>query len=216
MPKITLVLGGARSGKSSLAEKLAQKRAGLLNVLYVATLQPYDDEMRERVVKHQASRPATWRTLEAPFELTQTILTELRNETLVLVDCLAVWSSNRLVKVSGLLDNLAEITEDIKTEHEPAATTISRSLALNYQQLEIDLTSEINHLIAEMRRQKRDLILVSNEVGLGLVPAYPLGRAYRDLLGRLNQTIAAQADETLMIWAGIPVDLKRMQAELEI
>ncbi len=212
MSKITLILGGARSGKSSLAEKLGQQRVGTHAVLYVATLEPYDDEMRHRVTRHRASRPTTWRTVEAPFNLTGAILAALQTETLVLVDCLTVWSGNRIVEASGMLDSHNhEISDELLPTDETATTP---PFALDYDKLESEITAEINRLIVEMRRQDKDLLLVSNEVGMGLVPPYPLGRAYRDLLGRLNQRIAAQADEVLLVVAGIPIDLKRWQAEL--
>jgi len=211
MSKITLILGGARSGKSSLAEKLGQQRAGTHAVLYVATLEPYDEEMRQRVTRHQASRPTTWRTVEAPFKLTDAILAALRAETLVLVDCLTVWSGNRIVEASGMLDSHNhEINDELLPTDEEAAPTF----ALDYDKLENEITTEINRLIGEIRHQNKDLILVSNEVGMGLVPPYPLGRAYRDLLGRLNQRIATQVDEVLLVVAGLAVDLKRWQAEL--
>src|SRR3954452_17215385 len=98
VPKITLVLGGARSGKSTLAEKIVLKRAGESGVLYVATLQPFDSEMQQRISSHKASRPATWRTLEAPYNLAGPVLENLQDEKLVLLDCLTVWASNRLLR----------------------------------------------------------------------------------------------------------------------
>jgi adenosylcobinamide kinase/adenosylcobinamide-phosphate guanylyltransferase len=209
MSKITLILGGARSGKSNLAEKLARQRAGDSSVLYVATLETFDEELRQRALQHRASRPASWPTLEAPFALTAPLLATLKAESLVLVDCITVWSSNRLLEAGGML---AGPTVEPSSATSPASEP--PDFSLDYAKLELELTTEISQLISELRTRQLDLILVSNEVGLGLVPPYPIGRAYRDLLGRLNQYIAAQADEVLLVWAGIPVDLKRWQANL--
>ncbi len=217
--KITLVLGGARSGKSTLAEMIAQKRAvdgG--GILYVATLQPFDAEMRERVVSHKASRPANWRTLEAPYNLAGAVLQDLQAEKLVLLDCLTVWASNRLLMdmEPGLLEP-ATIFEDLP-EAENAAQEPPKTEALkpfDYKALENELGRELEKLLAGLKERGVGLVIVSNEVGMALVPPYPLGRAYRDLLGRLNQRVAALADEVFLVVAGIPVDLKKFQAEIE-
>jgi adenosylcobinamide kinase/adenosylcobinamide-phosphate guanylyltransferase len=177
--------------------------------LYVATLETFDEELRQRALQHQASRPPSWPTLEAPFALTTPLLATLKAESLVLVDCITVWSSNRLLAAGGMLGGpIAEQNSETNPIEEPS------DFSLDYAKLELELTTEISLLISELRARQLDLILVSNEVGLGLVPPYPIGRAYRDLLGRLNQHIAAQADEVLLVWAGIPVDLKRWQANL--
>ena len=215
-------MGGARSGKSTLAEKLAATRAGEAGgVLYVATMLPYDGEMRDRIKQHQASRQAGWRTLEAPYQLAGAVLANLSGEKLVLLDCLTVWTANRLIAVMepGFMAP-AEILEEPSVEpqdvDQPAKSqeTATGAAAIDYLALEEELSAELEKLLAGLQERGVGLVLVSNEVGMGLVPPYPLGRAYRDLLGRLNQRLAGRADEVFFVLAGIPVDLKRLQAAL--
>ncbi len=223
--KITLILGGARSGKSTLAEKLAATRAGDAGgVLYVATLLPYDAEMRERVTLHRASRPAGWRTLEAPYKLTDAILANLQGEKLVLLDCLTVWTANRLIALMepGLLASTEIFEEELPVElpvepppkPEQGSDKDKTEKVIDYLALEREIGAELDNLLVGLQERGVGLVLVSNEVGMSLVPPYPLGRVYRDLLGRLNQRFASRADEVILVVAGIPVDLKRLQAEL--
>ncbi len=223
--KITLILGGVRSGKSTLAEKLAATRAGDAGgVLYVATLLPYDAEMRERVTLHRASRPAVWHTLEAPYKLTDAILANLQGEKLVLLDCLTVWTANRLIALMEPdLFTPTEIFEEElpvelpvepPTKPEQGSDKDKSEKVIDYLALEREMGAELDNLLVGLQERGVGLVLVSNEVGMGLVPPYPLGRAYRDLLGRLNQRLASRADEVFFVLAGIPVDLKRLQAEL--
>ena len=241
--KITLILGGARSGKSNLAEKLAYQRAKTENgVLYLATLVPSDNEMVQRVGQHRAARPATWRTLERPYELAQPVSEYLQQEQIVLLDCLTVWASNWLIREEGSLADLMSdplpdqtastpkplanlssplepdreetITSDLQVDF-PGASASRQPKQFDYAALETTLLEELEHLIAGLRQRGIGLILVSNEVGMGLVPPYPLGRLYRDLLGRINQYVARMADEVFMVIAGIPVDLKQLQAKFE-
>ncbi len=201
--RVTLVLGGARSGKSWFSEELAAKRAEN-SILYVATLEPFDDEMKERVKSHQASRPTSWRTLEAPYKLTVAIKETLGAEQIVLVDCLTLWSTNRLLQISPYEGYPGGLTEEEPAQFQEATES-------DYAALEQNLTSELVELINWLREQGRGLILVSNEVGMGLVPPYPLGRVYRDMLGRLNQRAAELADEVIFCAAGIPVELKHLR-----
>ncbi len=237
--KFTLILGGARSGKSSMAERLAQARAqddG--GVLYVATLLPVDDEMRDRVRSHRASRPTAWTTLEAPYRLAEPALEAARSVKVVLVDCLTVWAGNLMVRESGpspdpprvapggLYDDIVplslerqtrdfSITSELQAEMEAARRTKPAGQnPPDYARLEKEMVDELERLVNGLRELNIGLVLVSNEVGAGLVPPYTLGRAYRDLLGRLNQGLAAQADQALLMVAGLPLDLKRYQADL--
>jgi adenosylcobinamide kinase/adenosylcobinamide-phosphate guanylyltransferase len=209
--RVTLVLGGARSGKSSFAEKLAAARTIHPGVLYAATLAPYDDEMRERVVRHRLSRPASWKTVEAPYELLAGLKQGYGGESTVLVDCLTLWTTNHLMRAFGW--EAAGVPEELDPdaiakpdELEPVAVP-----AADFKLLEQNLIQQLDEIINWLRQENCNLILVSNEVGLGLVPPYPLGRVYRDILGRINQRTAALADEVFFCFAGIPVDIKKLQ-----
>jgi len=178
-PHLTLILGGARSGKSSYAQNLAGQRAG--RVLYIATATAGDEEMAQRIAAHRASRPATWGTLEAPLQVAQALRAHPDPASLILLDCLTVLTSNILMT----------LPEDVPAGQAQAA-----------------LDSELEDLLASIAAGPADWIIVSNEVGLGLVPPYPLGRLYRDLLGRANQRLAQVADEVLFMVAGLPMKLK--------
>jgi adenosylcobinamide kinase/adenosylcobinamide-phosphate guanylyltransferase len=170
-PRRVLVLGGARSGKSSFAERLAADCGQ--PVLYVATATAGDDEMAERIRLHQAQRPAGWRTLEASRELDVAVPEALRDARTVLVEDLTLLLSNLMLEL-----------------HSSAAE--ARAIA------EFDVLLEL----------PADVIVVSNEVGLGIVPPTPLGRVFRDALGRLNQHAAARSSEVYLLVAGLPLRLK--------
>jgi adenosylcobinamide kinase/adenosylcobinamide-phosphate guanylyltransferase len=179
---LTLVLGGARSGKSSHAESLAAALGG--EVIYVATAEAWDDEMRRRIEVHKAQRPAHWRTVEAPRHPGPAVAAALTTgpaAAVVLVDCLTLLANNILV---ALPEGAGE-----------ADATAA-------------LVAEVDELLAAYAQSSAHWIIVSNEVGLGIVPAYPLGRLYRDALGRANQHIAAAADTVLFMVAGIPLAVK--------
>ena len=186
--RLILLLGGARSGKSSLAEKMARRLAPDGRVLYVATAQAGDEEMRDRIAKHRASRPDGWRTLEEPLRLGERLAAEAGDASVVLLDCATLWVTNLLLAACGE-------SEDVP----PAA--------------EAEVLAELDSLLDAYRRRDATLLVVSNEVGLGLVPPYPLGRAYRDVLGRVNQRLAAAADEVYLLVAGLPVDLKALSRQ---
>lgn len=177
--KMILVLGGARSGKSSYAQELAAKAEG--RVIYIATAQAGDDEMRKRIAVHQAERPASWRTVEAPRQIGRSVLSSLANVDVVLLDCITLLTSNVLL-------------------------SLPESASLDEVQREMD--REVDELLAAVEQGDADWIVVTNEVGLGLVPAYALGRTYRDVLGRVNQRLAQVADEVLFMVAGIPMKVK--------
>jgi len=177
---LTLILGGARSGKSAHASRLAQERGGD-DVLFVATAEALDDEMAARIEAHRRDRPAAWRTLEAPHQTGEAIL-RAGPGAMVLVDCLTLLVSNAVLALP-----------------ESASATQAEAAAL----------AETEGLIAAYRRGSGSWIVISNEVGLGLVPAYPVGRTYRDALGRANQRLATEADEVVLMVAGIPLKIKQ-------
>jgi adenosylcobinamide kinase / adenosylcobinamide-phosphate guanylyltransferase len=183
--ELILVLGGARSGKSSyaeaLAEKLASELSGERGVLYVATAQAWDDEMRARIVKHREDRPATWRTVEVPTNAGAAAAAASEGERVVLLDCMTLLTSNVVIAL-------------------PEGTTAAEA--------ESAALAEAQGILAAYRAGDASWIVVSNEVGLGIVPAYPLGRLYRDALGRVNQKLAAEADRVLFMVAGLPMKVK--------
>jgi adenosylcobinamide kinase/adenosylcobinamide-phosphate guanylyltransferase len=179
MGELILVLGGARSGKSTFAQNLAQQMGGQ-NVLFVATAEARDEEMRLRVEKHRQARPAGWRTLEAQRHVGQIVLENHDGAGAILVDCLTVLISNRVLEFGDAFSPEAEAA----------------------------VRGEAEALVECARSVTGAFIVVSNEVGMGLVPPYPLGRAYRDLLGKVNQTLAARANRVYLLVAGLPVELK--------
>lgn len=191
MGKLTLVLGGARSGKSTFAEKCAKETGGE-NVLYVATSETKDEEMKERVVKHRADRPSAWDTVEAPRNVAQAIRQVRSDASVILLDCMTFLVANHLMDAAAPEDDPFD---------DPSADPFDAKI-------ETAVVAEVNALIDYVKEADVELIVVSNEVGLGLVPAYELGRAYRDVLGRANQILARHADEVLFLVAGIPMKVK--------
>lgn len=165
LPGITLILGGARSGKSRLAESLVL-RGG--SALYLATAQVHDDEMAERIAKHRNRRGAQWLTVEEPCDIARIIATAERP---VLVDCLTLWLTNLLLA-------------------------------------ERDIPAETETLLVTLDRASVPVVLVANEVGLGIVPDNALARAFRDHAGIVNQRVASIADLVLFVAAGLPLTLK--------
>ena len=164
-----LVLGGARSGKSAFAERLAEESG--LEMVYIATAEAGDAEMAERIASHRARRGSGWRTIEAPEALEAALAREAGEGRATLVDCLTLW-----------LANLIERHADLDARTEALAEAARRAPGLR--------------------------ILVSNEVGLGIVPDNALARKFRDAQGRLNQRIAAAADRVAFMAAGLPLWLK--------
>jgi adenosylcobinamide kinase/adenosylcobinamide-phosphate guanylyltransferase len=177
MPKmdpktITLVLGGVRSGKSRYGQQLAE-RAG--RVAYVATAKACDQEMRQKILRHQQDRPSHWTTFEEPLEIGRILTEEAAAFDLFLVDCLTI-------HVANLLE-------------------VADSEAGGMEQ-------RVQGLLKALAESPKSVILVSNEVGSGVVPAYPAGRRFRDALGELNQRVAAIADHVVLLVAGLPLALK--------
>jgi adenosylcobinamide kinase/adenosylcobinamide-phosphate guanylyltransferase len=191
MGKLTLILGGARSGKSTFAEQRAVE-LGDDGVLYVATSETGDEEMQQRVEKHRAERPSAWRTLEAPRNVAQAIHQEGGAARIILLDCMTFLVANRLLDAAGPHGHPFD---------DPGANPFDA-------QIEADVIGEVEALVAYVQETEVEMLVVSNEVGLGVVPPYELGRAYRDILGRANQVLARHADEVQLLVAGIPMRLK--------
>lgn len=181
MGRLTLILGGARSGKSTHAERLASERGQ--NVLYIATAQALDGEMAARIRAHKDKRSQIWRTLEIPSRVGEILQNQDIQAAVVLLDCLTLLISNLVMEASP----------DVDQPDESGARAL--------------VEAEIAGLKAAIEASRADWIVVSNEVGLGLVPPYPLGRLYRDLLGWANQALAAVAGEIYFMVAGIPTKL---------
>ena len=172
LPPLTLVLGGARSGKSRFAEKLIEK--GGRPALYLATAEARDEEMRERVATHRARRGGNWTTVEEPLELVNTLLAERTRP--VLIDCVTLWLANLMGA-------------------------------------ERDIGFEIERLLSALPRLKAPVVIVANEVGLGIVPENAMAREFRDHVGRLNQGVARLAQRVIFMAAGLPLALKEMPAK---
>ena len=179
---ISLVLGGARSGKSAFAQQLASDSGK--RVLFVATGVATDAEMEARIAAHRAARPAAWRCVEAPAGVRKAIGSESADHGVVLVDCLSFLVSNVLIAADGTAG----------VDEAPMWALVAR---------------EIDELLAVVAKQRADLIVVSNEVGMSLVPDNQLGRLYRDVLGRANQKLAAEADAVYLMVAGLPLTVKQ-------
>jgi adenosylcobinamide kinase/adenosylcobinamide-phosphate guanylyltransferase len=183
---LILVTGGARSGKSTFAEFLA-RRLGGDDVCYLATAEAGDDEMRERIAAHRVSRPGSWLTVEAPRNAAlslQGLATSQVHIKVVLLDCLTLLVSNLLLAHPEAAENEAWKTVEV----------------------------EVSGLIGFAQEGKVALIVVTNEVGLGIVPATRLVRLYRDLLGRANQRLAASASAVYLMVSGVPVEIKALAA----
>ena len=181
--ELILITGGARSGKSGFAERLAMQGN---RVLFVATAEALDDDMARRIAAHRSSRPPEWDTLEEPRSLPEAIRRKAAGtgsayDTIV-VDCLTIWVSNLLLLHEGNADAESRILE------------------------------AAGNLLDVRRSSDARWIVVTNEVGLGVVPSSPLGRAYRDALGRVNSLVASHADKVYLMAAGLALDLKALGA----
>jgi adenosylcobinamide kinase/adenosylcobinamide-phosphate guanylyltransferase len=172
---ITLIIGGARSGKSAYAEKLAVKNSGV--VTYIATATPSDTEMEARIQHHKMRRPNDWELFECPLKLAELLKAEARKDQTILVDCLTLWMNNQL-----------------------------------HENPEQDFPLLFAELIASVQRARAHVIFVTNEVGLGIIPLGNITRQFVDETGRLNQQISHIADEVIFMIAGLPMIVKKEQA----
>lgn len=177
---LTLITGGARSGKSHFAEQLAA--AGGPSVWFVATAEARDEDMTARIARHRAERPATWHTLEEPRHLAHALAhlsAQHPPADVVVLDCVTLWVTNLLLHPETTWDTAwAELEALLAwSAEQPPGTT---------------------------------LLVVTNEVGLGIVPADALSRTFRDWLGRFNQRLAAEAESVYLLLSGLPIDVKRL------
>lgn len=169
---ITLILGGARSGKSRYAQQLAST---CNKVTFIATAQPSDDEMRERIERHRQERPAIWSTVETLVDLDLVIARHSALSEVLLIDCLSLYAANLMT---------AERSDEEKIQE------------------------RVNGFCRALKSAESSVIVVSNEVGSGVHPSHPSCRFFRDLLGRINQQVAQEADHVLLMVAGIPLPVK--------
>ena len=186
MGRLILILGGARSGKSGFAQQLAQACSDEEHrpVVYIATAEAGDDHMRQRIERHRRGRPSGWETVEAPQNVVAAIEAAGDSAAAIIVDCLTLWISNLL------LAGGEEFNE---------AQAASREEAI---------LDEVEALTLAARKANSRVIVVSNEVGMGIVPLTRLGRIFRDIAGRANQALAQAADEVYVMWAGLPQRIK--------
>jgi adenosylcobinamide kinase / adenosylcobinamide-phosphate guanylyltransferase len=184
MGKLTFILGGARSGKSSHAQHLAQQSSK--RITFIATAQALDDEMSTRIQKHRADRPSEWKTLEIPQDIPSYLHANPNQTDIYLLDCITLLANN--VFMQFIEDDLV---------HEEKAR--------------LALEKEIDELLTYIHLHDEEWIVISNEVGLGLVPPYQMGRVYRDLLGWANQRFAREADQVLWMVAGIAVPIQQFR-----
>ena len=173
MKRSILVLGGCRSGKSSYALETVQKFNGD-NKIFIATCIPCDDEMKQRVARHQKDRCRSWKTIEAPVELPKAITEYSSSADVIIVDCLTLWVSNLLMN-----------SDDSR---------------------KVEMQNSL--LTGAIEESRCPIVLVSNEVGQGIVPENKLARQFRDLVGQTNQAVASCVDQVILTVAGIPVTIK--------
>lgn len=179
MSQLTLILGGARSGKSSHALWLAKESRK--PVTFIATAQAFDEEMSARIQKHKAERPVNWQTLELPLNIVPGV-SQIKSDVVIL-DCITLWITNLMMQF--VKDDFVDEVPFIQTAQ-----------------------AETEALLTSLRNAEREWLIVSNEVGLGLVPPYQMGRVYRDALGWVNQRLAQEADAVILMVAGIPMMVK--------
>lgn len=185
MSKVILVTGGAKSGKSNFAEKLCKERNN--NTAYIATSIPFDDEMKDRVRKHKESRPQNWKTYEIYKDI-YTIIDDISKEhKTVILDCVTLLVNNLIF--------MHEIDIDNSTQYE-------------IDELEKYIKEQVEKLLIEIKKTNLYFVIVTNELGLGGVSINKLTRVYTDIVGRINQQIAAQSDEVYFVISGIPMKIK--------
>lgn len=188
MGRWTMILGGARSGKSAFAMELAKQNQNGREVVFLASAVATDEEMRSRIARHRASRPRDWRTVEEPLRLRPALEVLGAESRLILWDCMTFYLNNFIFEWE-------QSQQPVAVSHYP-------------RELEETLLQEAGRIAGLKQKMAADLILISNEVGSGLVPENELGRFFRDVAGRINQRLAQAADEVFFLTAGIPTRIK--------
>ncbi|WP_010248166.1 bifunctional adenosylcobinamide kinase/adenosylcobinamide-phosphate guanylyltransferase [Acetivibrio cellulolyticus] len=185
MGRLVVVTGGARSGKSTFAEMLAKDCK--CDVVYIATSIPFDDEMKARIKKHIEQRPKNWKTVEAYKDIDKHLAKEKSDSVVFLLDCITIMITNIMLEASidwdGASDNEIDYVED-------------------------SVKVQIEKVLKAVKEKDAIFILVTNEIGMGIVPENKLSRIFRDIAGRINQILASAADEVYLCVSGIPVKIK--------
>jgi adenosylcobinamide kinase/adenosylcobinamide-phosphate guanylyltransferase len=194
-PRLILILGGARSGKSTFAERFARNSGK--RVAFIATATASDADMQDRIARHRASRPVEWKTVEEPLNLVEALQKASRDAEVILLDCMTLWLSNWLGQ-QAFVENTDDVV--LKNSVTESALTIIEALLATIKTLDAGKT----------------VLVVSNEVGLGIVPMHPLSRTYRDTLGWINQRIAQEAERVYFMVAGLAVDIKQLDIEASL
>lgn len=190
MSQLTLITGGARSGKSEFAELLAASFH--CPVIYIATAQVWDDEMAHRVKKHQQQRPAHWKLIEEPQNISDALQKLQDEDGVILLDCVTLWLSNLL----------------LQGQTKPDSDSVSYNDSKQLVNLEAKITAIVKETALLAHKIKPQVIFVTNEIGQGIVPEYPLARAYRDIVGRCNRILGQAADDVYFVVAGFPLEIK--------
>ncbi|MCX7920428.1 MAG: bifunctional adenosylcobinamide kinase/adenosylcobinamide-phosphate guanylyltransferase [Clostridia bacterium] len=185
MGKLIMVTGGARSGKSCFAEETVKKFGE--DVVYIATSIPFDDEMRHRIQKHREQRPEYWETVEAYKDLDKVLDGKLEGKSAVMLDCITIMVTNIMFEKCTDWDSIK--ADEINS-------------------LEGQVRNEVDKLIGAAGTASIPFIVVTNEIGMGIVPEYASARAFRDIAGRMNQVLAKAADEVYFCVSGIPMKIK--------
>lgn len=205
--RLILVSGGARSGKSTFAERLAAQLAEPGGrVTYVATSETHDPEMAQRVVAHQSARPDSWTTIECPIEVPAAVRASAGAAPVFLLDCVTLWVTN-LIFSGGAFGGSEPPADGYNYDKDLLPADEERAAAGR-------VTAAVDDLLAALGQSGATLVAVTNEVGLGVVPEYPLARLYRDQLGWANQRLARAADRVYFLVSGYPLDVKALAAPL--
>lgn len=186
MGKCILVTGGARSGKSSFSEELAKSYG--TKVLYIATAVAFDKEMKDRIRKHQEARPKGWTTIEDYKDIAKVILNNGDKYNCILLDCITVMLTNQLLEYFNYNMDYLKLED--------------------YNKAEVYLINEVNQMLDAIAVSDADAILVTNELGWGIVPENLMSRAFRDICGRINQILGRRVDEVYLTVCGIPMKIK--------